>query len=331
MSDLQEDQTDDQAEALEPAPPRRIPCSGFYFDFPIADYHRDPCPDPSLSGSLAGLILQRSPWYASRRHPRLNPSFVEPGATKFDLGNAAHWHLTGRGRELVEVNASDWRTKAAQQARKQARAAGKNAVLIGQNNRAGDMAEAALEALQKYDGRLINDWAEEAGKGEVVAACRIETIVWLRGLIDWLPNHRRRVWDYKTTRASASPVGLDRKMAGDWWPLQAATHERILDELDPANAGRRQHLFLCQECDEPYDITVSEVSEGAMHVGRNQLNEALLMWGECMATGVWPGYPRRILRPMFPSWADDAWRTPEHYDEPESERGGIPSDILSAG
>ena len=40
-------------------------------DMPEADYHKDPSPTPSLSSSIAKLLVNESPYHAYRQHPRL--------------------------------------------------------------------------------------------------------------------------------------------------------------------------------------------------------------------------------------------------------------------
>ncbi|WP_242401117.1 hypothetical protein [Acetobacter okinawensis] len=43
------------------------------YDLPEAQYHADPCPTPSLSNSVARILLDESPMHAHFSHPRLNP------------------------------------------------------------------------------------------------------------------------------------------------------------------------------------------------------------------------------------------------------------------
>src|SRR4051812_43711235 len=66
------------------------------------DYHRDICPEPSLSNSLAGILLSRSPKHAWLAHPRLNPNYKPEESKVFDKGSAAHALLL-EGIDLMEV------------------------------------------------------------------------------------------------------------------------------------------------------------------------------------------------------------------------------------
>lgn len=102
---------------------------GIHLDIAAADYFADPCPSPSFTQSIGKLLIDRSPAHARLAHPRLNPDFDPDDATKYDIGNIAHRLLIGRGKELAVIEADDWRTKAAKEAREQAAAEGKLGVL----------------------------------------------------------------------------------------------------------------------------------------------------------------------------------------------------------
>ena len=298
--------------------PYRISEPGIFANMSIRDYFADPCPTPSLTQSIAKILIDKSPRHAWAAHPRLNPEWEADEPTKFIMGNAAHWHLIGRGKDVVVVEQDSWRSNAAKEAREKALAAGKIAVLREQFDRAGDMAEAALDQLS--DLGLIDDWNPKNGAGEVVLAWREPGGFWYRTMIDWLPKHCGVIYDYKTTEASASPQKLPSKMADDGWCIQAAMHERGLNVLDLNNVGRRKHRFVCQECEYPYALTVTEITEAPMTIGRKMLAYADERWRICLDAGThreaWPGYGVDIQRPEMPSWAETRWlnREIEHEE-----------------
>jgi hypothetical protein len=92
---------------------------------PADQYHADALDDtrPSLSASLACVLLAKSPAHAYVQHPRLNPDFAQPDAKKaWDLGTVAHsLLLEGYANVHVVEGVTDWRTKDAQAERDQAR------------------------------------------------------------------------------------------------------------------------------------------------------------------------------------------------------------------
>jgi len=67
----------------------RITEPGIY-DIPETDYHADPIAEPSLSSSIAKILLARSPRHAWANHPRLNPNQEPETRREFDFGSAAH-------------------------------------------------------------------------------------------------------------------------------------------------------------------------------------------------------------------------------------------------
>lgn len=302
----------------------RITKPGAYPDIPSSAYFNDPCPDPSLTQSLVKTILARSPWHARTQHPRLNPHYQADGSSRFDIGNAAHQILLGRGKGLAVVNADDWRTKLAQQAREAALADGKTVVLAHQYDQAGEMVHSARLQL---DGRFgLADLFDDGGHAEIMLAWQDHGI-WLRTLIDWLSPDRRRVIDYKTTQASAAPSAVAMKMATDGWAIQAAFHENGLDVLDPLTAGRREHLFVCQECEPPYALSVSRIRQAPRTIGRRQVAYAIERWRKCLLSDKWDGY-EGVVEPEYPGHLEARWLEAEiSY----SEAGVVPSDILSAG
>lgn len=297
---------------------------GIYTDMAAATYFADPCPAPSLTQSVAKILLEKSPLHAWHAHPRLNPDYHHDDATKYDVGNIAHKLIIGRGKEIVVLEEfDDWRTKASKEARDAAASKGQLAVLGKHFVKADRMVKAAREQLTIRGLDLLFDAV--IGAGEVVTAWQ-EGNFWCRQMIDWLKNDRLLFTDYKTTQESAAPHALARKMAADGWPIQAAMAERGLDVLDPKNAGRRRFLFVVQETDVPYALNVVEIGEGPMTMGRKMLSHAMDIWGTCIARNQFPGYPAEILEPEYPGWAETQWLNREIAD---SERQ--PSDLIMAG
>jgi hypothetical protein len=57
--------------------------------FAPEEYHRDPAPAPSLSSTLARVLLNQSPLHAWTASPRLNPMWEPKDSATFDIGRAA--------------------------------------------------------------------------------------------------------------------------------------------------------------------------------------------------------------------------------------------------
>lgn len=296
--------------------------AGIHLDVPTATYFADPAPQPSLTQSLAKIILERSPLHAWHAHPRLNPDFRPDDDTKYDVGNIAHALMIGRGKELVVLDAfDDWRTNAAKQRREEAQKEGRLAVLGKHYALADKMVQAAREQL---DLRGEHDLFRK-GDGEVVTIWQ-EGPIWLRQMIDWLSADRATFADYKTTDMSVAPQSLPRLMANAGWHIQAAMGERGLDAL--GFQIPRRYLFVVQETERPYALSVVELGDGPLTMGRKMLEAAATAWRRCVLSDRWPGYPLDIQRPEFPGWAEQQWLDREIH---EAARERMPLSVLDAG
>ncbi|MGI9506939.1 MAG: PD-(D/E)XK nuclease-like domain-containing protein, partial [Geminicoccaceae bacterium] len=151
-------------------------------DIPASRYHEDPCPEPSLSNSIAKMILNDSPLHAAAHHPRLATEQIKIEKDIFDLGTAAHTLLLREGKKFEIVKAKDWRAKAAQKAKKEARANGLIPILEHQFDRTVEMVEMCRQQLKAHEvGDLLAD-----GIGEQTLVWQ-EGDVWCRSLLDWMP------------------------------------------------------------------------------------------------------------------------------------------------
>jgi PDDEXK-like domain of unknown function (DUF3799) len=297
---------------------------GIYPDMASADYFADPCPMPSLTQSIAKILLDQSPLHAWHAHPRLNPDWQPDDPTKFDVGNVAHNLMIGRGKEIVVLDAfDDWRTKEAKAKREEAQAAGKLAVLGKHFAKADRMVRAAREQLELRDlDHLFRD-----GAGEVVTAWKEPSGFWCRQMIDWLSPDGLTFVDYKSTDMSVAAHGLGRMMSNAGWHIQAAMGERGLSAIKGANLARC-FLFVVQETDVPYALNVVALTAGPMTMGRKMLETAFGMWGSCLAHDRWPGYPLEIVKPEFPGWAEQQWLDREIH---EAAKSRAPVNVLLAG
>lgn len=285
----------------------KITAPGIYKDFNTESYFSDPCPEPSFTQSLAKILIEQSPLHAYQAHPRLNVPTADEDPEKYDkaraIGNAAHSLMLSRGKVIAVGEFDDWRKKEAQTFKSFAIEWNQEPILKKHFDVAGLMVDAARRQLGEIEGC---ERAFLEGDAEVVIA-HCEDGLWLRSMIDWITPDLREVWDYKTSGMSASPWATGKLMASAGWHIQAAMHERILDALDPPGAGRRRFFYVCQENEAPFALTVNEISEAALTIGRKQIDYAINIWSACMATKAWPAYPAHIIRPELPGWAENGW------------------------
>ena len=276
-----------------------------------AEYHADPVPGGSLSASGAKLLLPPScpaRFHHYRTHGR-------PPKREFDLGHAAHLQVLGAGPELAVVDAPDWRTKAAREARDQAYAAGRVPLLAGQHQQVTDMAAAlrrhpiAGELLDP--GRMVAEqslfWIDDEGQAA--------TPVWRRARIDALSRPGdigALVVDYKTCR-SADVEHISRAMWLYGYAMQAAWYLDAATATGLIHAGLARFLFVFQEIDPPYVVSVIEPDATALRIGAERNREAIETYRMCVESGQWPGHVPDDAIPTIPlpAWAERQYAEPE--------------------
>lgn len=264
------------------------------YDIPEDAYHADPCPEPSLSSSVAFKIIDESARHASAAHPRLNPKFAPKEATAdMEFGKAFHSTLLGKGARIAPVDAKDYKPKAAKEARAEARASGLIPILRDRFAILHDMVQATHEQLATHvEGRL----AFTDGKPERVVVWR-EGDVWCRAMVDWTPDQDGRyVDDAKSTAGSARPRNWIRsQLYAMGYDIQAAWYLRGLRAVGRKPVGFR---FVIVENYPPFALSVVTLDPAAMALAERKVERALGIWRECMRTGVWPGYGQRM------AWAE---------------------------
>ena len=269
--------------------------SGVY-DIPDEIYHADPVPGGSLSNSGARLLLPpHSPaeYDHVRRHGQRD-------TTAFQVGRAAHKQLLGVGQDIVEIVADNWRTKAAQEKRDETIAAGKIPLLTRDFRNVGQMTSALFrhrvaKALRDMPGKVEQSlfWQDPL------------TGVWLRARLDFLPDRaegkRSLLWDYKTAE-SAHPMKFTRSTANFDYFRQAAWYLDAAAALGVAGADAR-FLFVVQEKEAPYLVSVIELDEAAIEQGRQMNRRAIDIYAQCREENRWPGYGEDVHLVSLPAWA----------------------------
>lgn len=270
----------------------KITAPGLYPDMLAPAYHADPCPVPSLSHTIARILHTRSPLHARRRHPRLGGKPESPNH-EMAIGAAAHALMLGRGAALARIDAENYRTKDAQNARDAAFAQGFVPVLAKEYAKAEEMAEIARHVLERVCGAPIADLHIETvavATEQAVDAdgARIET--WQRCMADAITPDFQLVIDYKTC-ATAEPEYFGATVR-KYYATQRAFYDHVLshDAIDPGGRGKRRFLFMAQERDCPEAITFHEVDPALAEIAEMQMARARRKWAECMLNDHWPAY-----------------------------------------
>lgn len=268
---------------------------GIHFGIHESIYHADPCPQPSLSHSIIKMLL-KSPRHAWHAHPRLN-TWQEPQdpSSAMEEGTALHAMCLGVGAKIVEIDAPDWRTKAAKEARDDARTAGKVPLLSWRAAEIERVAGAMREQLASHHDAAQ---ALDNGDPEVPIIWR-EGDVWCRALVDWLPRHPRGwVTDLKFTGSSAGPDEWQRTLEREY-ATQAAWYLRGLRALGRDPAGFR---FVVTETAAPYCMAVYACAPSLLAAAEADIEQAIAIWRRCLANDTWPGYLPHTMHVEASAW-----------------------------
>lgn len=279
------------------------------YDLSAAAYHDDPLPAASLSAHIAHVLLAESPAHARQAHPKLSPRFEREEKEIFDLGTAAHAYLLEGETGFVIVDAEDWRTKAAREARDLARLEGKVPLL---KHRWAEIVEMAEAANRQLDAHAIEDGPRcfSDGKAEQTMVWR-EGDVWCRARMDWLRDDRLVIDDYKSTGASAHPEHWIRTLYQIGADVQEAFYRRGIKAL----TGREPIFrFVVQENFAPYALSVISLDPGAKIIADRKVERAIDEFGLCLSSGHWPAYPTRTCHIAIPPWQEASWITREERE-----------------
>ena len=204
-------------------------------------YHSDCCSRPSLSASIAHRLLSASPYHAWLAHPKLGGVRREP-TREMERGTIIHGIVLGQPDELVVIQAADYRTKAAQQQRDDARANGMTPILASEYDGIVTAAYAIGDALRA-------EGIELSGQSEAVAVWEEQTAsgpILCRGMMDHVLQERALIYDLKTC-SSAHPKAIQRSIIDHGYDVQWAAYTSAFRKLRPDLAGREQFVWLFVE------------------------------------------------------------------------------------
>src|SRR5215212_2732080 len=270
-----------------------------------------------LGEECAAKFLWRSPW---------NPLYLPEAKTEFDIGVAAHLAVLEPGHQaqsVVVIEAGDYRSSKAREARDAARAEGKVPLLPYEL----DIVQAIAGSIRAHS---IAAPAFKGGEAEVTLTWSDpETDIPCKARPDYLPAHGQWVV-YLKTAASANPRT---------WRDQAyrlGYHARAAWYLDGAEAvlGHmpEEYWFVVVEKEAPYLVSVISFDEDALRWGRAANRKACEAFGRSAAANDWPGYRDpgqnhdRAFRIGLPPWA--LYQLQDREDAGEFRPGALPDPAL---
>jgi len=285
---------------------------------PMADYHRDPCPIPSASCSILETLLDKTPHHAWLQHPRLNQDGWKPSESsrKADIGSAVHEMATRRGRGIVTIEANDYRTRAAQEARDAARAAGRTPILLGDRERAAVILQSLRKRVREHPDTR---GAFRDGRGEVTMIAQMGPGLYGRAMVDWIQDHT--LWDLKTTASDIGDEALRRRIGTDNLDMRAAWYLHLASTLHAEERSQWRYVYAFIETSEPYECRFIELTGPQLDEGEEKMIWALDVWKNCLLDGSWPGYPAGIEKLEAAPWASQQWQVRQWTEADRRQQG----------
>lgn len=267
------------------------------YDISNVVYHGDCCIEPCLSNGVIKDLLFKSCAHARHNHPRLNPDRMpDEGNPKFDIGSSAHPMLL-QGNDIVEaIEAKDWKTNIAKEARDNARKNGRVPLLPPQYATVQKMVAVAKAYLAESELHIVDIQAE--GISELSYIWK-EGSIWIKTRLDWISNDKALILDYKTT-GSANPNEFARKIVQMGYDTQEALYKRGVKAIDGIIP---KFVFLVQEVEEPYLCSLIALSPEFQDMGRKKVSAGIALWSQCIQTGKWPGFSDKVYHLDMPPWA----------------------------
>lgn len=303
---------------------------GLHLDVSHEDYLADPAVRPSLSSTIAKILVTRAPLHAQHAHPRLTPPDAEEddeddSTPAKDGGSILHQLLLGRGQEFVEIEFDNYRKKAAQEARDAARAAGRIPVL-------SRLLDGHRQAVEKLRPRLAARGVtlRGAAAGAKNAATEL-TAIWERdGILcrcrfDHWDGDELIIDDLKSC-GDASPDELGRKFIEYGYDVSHSTYVEGAETLVEGAAGRVRMRFCFIESKAPYDVVIVEPDGTMRELGAKKWKRAKELWLRCTTDNKWPGYAEGVVRIGAPEWAVARYTESQmrRMENPSNDKSSIP-------
>lgn len=197
----------------------------------------------------------------------------------------AHAMLLGKGRTIVTLDFPDYKTKAAQAAKKEVYARGEIPILASKESKFRANVERVKLNLSKlgyeFDGvsEAGVSWFETTTDGEDVEC-------W--GALDHWRERQRTILDLKFVR-SAHVDACRRHIWFFGGDIQAAAYTSAVENVHPELTGRTSFVLLFAEL-ATGAVTPVPIKGGFESLGNMRWQRAVDTWARCLRDGTWPAY-----------------------------------------
>jgi len=275
---------------------------GLHYNVPASVYHSDPAPTPSLSSSIARVILSQSLCHAAHDHPRLSKTKGRKPTKAMRFGSAVHAIQSGDETDIVVGEFDDFKKNVAKDWRDSIIESGRTPILRHElEGKIRPMVDALVSKVAiGCDSPFVSHGRDEVTaiwkEGEIYCRARFDRLV-----VDPM-GFTADIWDWKTT-TDVSAEALNRKIVDEGYHIQAAFYLRGLRSLMPSLGGRASFVFGFVESDAPHAVSRVCLSEGFLDIGERAVSRAIALWQQASAARRWPEASEgQTVKLMPPDW-----------------------------
>ena len=259
----------------------------------VLEVSGDPNEKICLSASVAKVLVERSPLHAWCKH-RLLGGFKADRTAATDDGQIYEALIFGQQDQKIQlVDASDWRTNAAKDARASIERQGLIAMLAPKYAEYAHVAGAIKGGMQKA-GFIFNGAIQQKLLWE-------HSGVNCKAYLDQFVRTEGRIDDLKCV-ADASPAAVANHMVKYGYDIQEAAYTEAAETLYPDLLGRVKFTFWFAEKDAPFAVQPYTTTGMMKELGKRKWAFAKAVWLGCIAGNVWPGYGAGVLQVEAKPW-----------------------------
>lgn len=245
---------------------------------------------PRLSPTVAKALL-RCPAEAWRIHRMLGGERDAPTPAMVDGLVMEHCILGGDDR-LAVIDAPDYRSASAREARDAALASGLTPVLRSRLDACAVAAVVIRDRIAEAVGSDLYSRLCSASIQHRIEWDDSETSCACVGVLDALhiADHDAVIFDLKSV-SDAHPDNVVNAAYRGGWHLQAAAYRSAV--LHDAGIELTKMIFVCFEREHPHYVSCVTLSREWMEMGDSLWRRACAVWRECVARGSWSSYSAR--------------------------------------
>jgi hypothetical protein len=252
---------------------------------------------PTLTQSIAKLLLNESPLHAWRAHPRLGGLPSAPPSEEMVRGTVIGALLLNQPLDdIAVIEFPDYRSKAAQRLKAAALAGGQTPLLTARFAQYHSIAERVRPELVARFGidrghrEITMAWEETTSSGAKVPC---------RARIDHCDEYV--IHDLKTV-SNANPRFIERTYLNTGYDVQAAAYLSGYEKCRPDLAGRVRFVNPFIEIEDPHHVIEVKPSSSMLALGAAKWRRAVEIWHRCLTRNYWPGYDSSMFV-AAPNWA----------------------------